>query len=144
MPQNYDKLGGGVSAFQEWVHAGNQSKRIPGFSRNASFYPWFGHSHDLRWVLDYHTENQSSIYNPGRQFWQVSTHRRLSSLRLITMAHPHQLILHRQYTLYYSTRIGYRERERGAVRPPVVCRPLQHTPPDRSLCFDAALQLALI
>lgn len=112
MPQNYDKLGGGVSAFQEWVHAGNQSKRIPGFSRNASFYPWFGHSHDLRWVLDYHTENQSSIYNPGRQFWQVSTHRRLSSLRLITMAHHNQLILHRQYTLYYSTRIGYRERAR--------------------------------
>ena len=71
MPTNYDKLAGGVSAFEEWKLAGNQSKRIAGFSRNASFYPWFGHSHDLRWVLDYHTENQSSIYSPGRQFWQA-------------------------------------------------------------------------
>lgn len=72
MPTNYDKLGGGVSSMQEWRQAGNVSFRIPTLKRNASFYPWFGHSRDLRWVLDYHTENASSIYSPQRQFWQAT------------------------------------------------------------------------
>ena len=72
MPDNYDKLGGGVSSTQEWRHAGNMSVRFPGFSRNASIYPWFGHSNDKRWELDYHTENSSSNFAGGSSFWQAS------------------------------------------------------------------------
>jgi hypothetical protein len=72
MPENYDKLGGGVSSSPEWLHAGNMSVRFPGFSRNASIYPWFGHSNDKRWALDYHTENSSSNFARGSSFWQAS------------------------------------------------------------------------
>ena len=71
MPTNYDKLGGGAGATQSWVAAGAKSERFPSVIRNSSYYPWFGHSNDLRWVLDYHTENQSSYYRPEWSFWQA-------------------------------------------------------------------------
>ena len=44
---------------------------MPGLARNSSFYPYFGHSRDLRWDLDYHTENATSYFRPQRQFWQA-------------------------------------------------------------------------
>lgn len=71
MPTNYDKLGGGAGSTQSWVAAGAKSERFPSVVRNSSFYPWFGHSNDLRWVLDYHTENESSYYRPEWSFWQA-------------------------------------------------------------------------
>ena len=71
MPTNYDKLGGGAGSTRSWIAAGNHSERFPDVVRNSSFYPWFGHSNDLRWVLDYHTENASSYYRPERSFWQA-------------------------------------------------------------------------
>jgi len=71
MPMNYDRLAGGGST-REWVQAGNVSKRYPQILRNSSWYPYFGHSNDIRWVLDYHTENDSSVYNPKTSFWQAS------------------------------------------------------------------------
>jgi hypothetical protein len=52
MPTNYDKLGGGAGATQSWVAAGAKSERFPSVIRNSSFYPSFGHSNDLRWVLE--------------------------------------------------------------------------------------------
>ena len=71
MPTNYDKLGGSVSYVDAWKMAGNISIRFPGIIKhNSSFYPWFGHSNDIRWVLDYHIENASSYYGTKQQFWQ--------------------------------------------------------------------------
>ena len=71
MPTNYDKLGGPVSSVDAWRIAGNVSVRFPGIEKtNSSFYPWFGHSRDVRWVMDYHLENASSYYSNGQQFWQ--------------------------------------------------------------------------
>lgn len=70
MPSNYDKLGGSVSSVDAWRRAGNVSVRFPGIEKNSSFYPWFGHSLDVRWVQDYHLENGSSYYASHRQFWQ--------------------------------------------------------------------------
>ena len=70
MPKGYDKLGGGVSSARSWEAAGNHSERFGQIVRNSSFYPWFGHSNDLRWVLDYHTENDSSYFDPLSSFWR--------------------------------------------------------------------------
>jgi hypothetical protein len=71
MPTNYDKLGGGVSSVESWRAAGNVSVRFPGIEKNSSFYPWFGHSRDIRWVQDFHLENASSFYSAGQQHWQA-------------------------------------------------------------------------
>lgn len=72
MPTNYDKFNGAEpNAFKNaWQMAGNVSVRYPGLEKNSSFYPWFGHSHDVRWILDYHIENASSYYGTQTQFWQ--------------------------------------------------------------------------
>jgi hypothetical protein len=71
MPTNYDKLGGSVASVESWKAAGNVSVRFPGIvKQNSSFYPWFGHSRDTRWVQDYHLENASSYYGTQEQFWQ--------------------------------------------------------------------------
>jgi hypothetical protein len=71
MPTNYDKLAGPVSSVEAWRAAGNVSIRFPGIEKkNSSFYPWFGHSRDVRWVQDYHLENASSYYGTRQQFWQ--------------------------------------------------------------------------
>jgi hypothetical protein len=72
MPDNYDKLAGGKGQRRTWEAAGAKSQRFPSVVRNSSFYPWFGHSNDIRWVLDYHTENASSYYEPPVSFWQSS------------------------------------------------------------------------
>lgn len=76
MPTNYDKLGGGAGASKSWEAAGNISKRFPKIRRNASFYPSFGRSNDVRWTLDWHTENASSLYrstNTGDAAGESST-----------------------------------------------------------------------
>ncbi|KAG7356230.1 hypothetical protein IV203_000916 [Nitzschia inconspicua] len=71
IPTNYDKLAGAISSIDAWRAAGNVSIRFPGVEKkNSSFYPWFGHSRDIRWVQDYHTENSSSYYASRQQFWQ--------------------------------------------------------------------------
>eukprot|EP01052_Picozoa_sp_SAG31_P004019 SAG31_NODE_161_length_21899_cov_16.832844_19_plen_894_part_00 len=72
MPENYDKLGGGAGNVRSWEAAGNKSQRFPDIVRNSSFYPFFGHSNDLRWVLDWHVENGSSYFDPGTSFWRSS------------------------------------------------------------------------
>jgi len=84
MPANYDKLGGGAGSEREWLRAGNVSHRFPSVRRNSSFYPAFGWSNDVRWVLDWHTENASSLFAPtnsddakgmSSSFWQSSVGR---------------------------------------------------------------------
>ena len=72
MPDNYDKLAGGKGQIATWEAADAHSERFPEIVRNSSFYPWFGHSNDIRWVLDYHTENESSYFKPPVSFWQSS------------------------------------------------------------------------
>lgn len=71
MPESYDKLSGQVRSVRAWEIAGNVSRRFPNVSKNSSFYPWFGHSRDIRWVQDYHTEHTNvSYYDEGFQFWR--------------------------------------------------------------------------
>jgi len=70
LPEGYDKLAGEVSSVSSWLAAGNHSLRYPEIVRNNSFYPWFGHSNDIRWVMDYHLENESSYFRPPQSFWQ--------------------------------------------------------------------------
>lgn len=78
MPVGYDKFSGAARSVRAWEMAGNVSQRFPTITKNSSFYPWFGHSRDTRWVQDFHTENASSYYFDGngedqhfaQQFWQ--------------------------------------------------------------------------
>jgi hypothetical protein len=71
MPEGYTKFGGGVSSVNAWSLAHNVSVRFPLLKRNASIYPYFGHSRDSRWAMDYHTEDDNtSYYESESQFWR--------------------------------------------------------------------------
>ena len=72
MPTGYTKLGGAQSSVEAWRVAGNVSKRFKYIKKeNTTIYPWFGHSRDVRWVMDYHEENDNtSYYDLQHQFWR--------------------------------------------------------------------------
>jgi len=74
MPMGYAKFGGSVSSVKAWIKAKIQSQQYPSVQKpNTTIYPWFGHSRDNRWVMDYHTEQDNASYYDGQhQFWRPS------------------------------------------------------------------------